>query len=118
MAHIRLTLLMASGARIGPGKAELLESVQASGSISAAARAMGMDYKRAWLLMDSLNRAFAIPAVERVTGGPGGGGAALTPFGKELLARCRRIEAAAARMAAADLESLELQAAPDPGPKV
>lgn len=118
MAHVRLTLTMASGARIGPGKAELLESVRASGSISAAARAMGMDYKRAWLLMDSLNRAFATPAVERVTGGPGGGGAVLTPFGEELLARYRRIEAAAARMAEADLEALEHQAAPDPGPKV
>jgi molybdate transport system regulatory protein len=55
---------MESGARIGPGKAALLESVVKSGSISAAARSMGMDYKRAWLLLDSLNRAFATPAVE------------------------------------------------------
>jgi molybdate transport system regulatory protein len=59
MAQLKLTLTMASGARIGPGKTALLEGVLASGSIAAAARSMGMDYKRAWLLMDSLNQAFA-----------------------------------------------------------
>ncbi len=118
MAHIRLTLTMNSGARIGLGKAELLESVQSSGSISAAARTMGMDYKRAWLLVDSINRAFAVPAVERVTGGTGGGGAVLTAFGRDLLARYRRLETLAAQMAADDLEALEQQAAPDAGPKV
>jgi molybdate transport system regulatory protein len=109
---------MASGARIGPGKAALLEGVRSSGSISAAARALGMDYKRAWLLVDSLNRAFATPAVERVTGDPGGGRAVLTPFGGDLLARYRRLEAAAMQSAAADLEALEEHAAPDPGPKI
>ena len=109
---------MNSGARIGPGKAELLESVRSTGSISAAARAMGMDYKRAWLLVDSLNRAFATPAAERATGGTGGGGAVLTPFGEELLARYRRLEATVARMAADDLDALERHAAPDPGPKI
>lgn len=118
MARLKLTLTMASGARIGPGKAALLESVRASGSISAAARAMGMDYKRAWLLVDSLNRAFETAVVERVTGGPGGGGAVLTPFGKDLLARYRRLEAAATKMAAADLKALEEHAVFDPGPKV
>lgn len=109
---------MDSGARIGPGKAELLESIRSSGSISAAARALGMDYKRAWLLVDSLNRAFSTPAVLRTAGGPGGGGATLTPFGEELLARYRRIEAAAGQMAADDLNALEAQAVSDPGPKV
>jgi molybdate transport system regulatory protein len=118
MARLKLTITMDSGARIGPGKAALLESVRESGSISAAARSMGMDYKRAWLLMDSLNRAFATPVVERVTGGAGGGGAVLTSFGKDLLTRYRKLEAKAARMAAADLEAIEGQAVPDPGPKV
>jgi len=118
MARLRLTLTLDSGARIGPGKAELLESVRASGSISAAARALGMDYKRAWLLLDSINRAFVSPAVERVTGGAGGGGAVLTPFGENLLARYRKLEAAAQRLAAADLKALEKQATPDSGPKV
>lgn len=109
---------MNSGARIGPGKAALLESLHATGSISAAARAMGMDYKRAWLLVDSLNRAFAIPVVERLTGGPGGGGAVLTVFGQDILARYRRLEAAAAQMAKSDLDALEQAASPDPGPKI
>ena len=118
MARLKLTLTMKSGARIGPGKAALLESVRSSGSISAAGRAMGMDYKRAWLLVDSLNRAFDTPVVERVTGGSGGGGAVLTPFGKDLLARYRKLEARAAKMAAADLEAIEEHAVPDPGPKV
>jgi molybdate transport system regulatory protein len=118
MARLKLTLVLGSGARIGPGKAALLESVRETGSISAAARAMGMDYKRAWLLIDSLNRAFDTPVVERTTGGAGGGGAYLTPFGEELLARYRRLEAAAAGLAAEDLDALERRALPDAGPKV
>jgi molybdate transport system regulatory protein len=118
MARLKLTLVLASGARIGPGKAALLESVRDTGSISAAARAMGMDYKRAWLLVDSLNRAFATPAVERTAGGPRGGGATLTAFGEELLARYRRLQGAAAELATDDLEALERRALPDAGPKV
>ncbi|MFY9641700.1 MAG: LysR family transcriptional regulator [Rhodomicrobium sp.] len=118
MARLKLTLLLDSGARIGPGKAALLESVRATGSISAAARSMGMDYKRAWLLIGSLNSAFLTPVVERTTGGAGGGGAALTAFGEDLLKRYRRLEAQAAKFAADDLEMLEREAAPDSGPKV
>jgi len=118
MARLKITLILESGARIGPGKAALLESVRATGSIAAAARAMGMDYKRAWLLVDSLNRAFATPTVERMAGGPRGGGATLTAFGEELLARYRRLQAAAAELAADDLAALERHALPDAGPKV
>lgn len=118
MARLKLSLVLASGARIGPGKIALLESVRATGSIAAAARAMAMDYKRAWLLIDSLNRAFSTPAVERTMGGPGGGGAVLTAFGEELLTRYRRLEAAAAELAADDLAALEARALPDAGPKV
>jgi len=118
MAHIKVTLVLNSGSRIGPGKAALLESIRETGSISAAARAMGMDYKRAWLLIDSLNRAFTLPAVERATGGTGGGGATLTALGSDLLARYRRLDAEAAQLAAADLETLERQARPDAVQKV
>lgn len=118
MARIKLTLLLDSGARIGPGKAALLESIKTTGSISAAARALGMDYKRAWLLLDSINRAFVTPAVERVTGGSGGGGAMLTLLGEDLLARYRKLEAASIKAAAGDLKALEKKASSDPGPKI
>lgn len=118
MARLKISLILESGARIGPGKAALLESVRDTGSISAAARAMGMDYKRAWTLIDSLNRAFDRPVVERATGGSGGGGATLTAFGAEVLAKYRRLEEAAAKLGASDLKALERHALPDPGPKV
>jgi molybdate transport system regulatory protein len=114
--HISITL--SSGARIGPGKARLLESIRDTGSISGAARAMGMDYKRAWLLLDTLDRAFDTPVLERKTGGPGGGGAALTAFGAELLERYRRMEAEARALAERDLAELERHALPSTGPKV
>jgi molybdate transport system regulatory protein len=71
------------------GKVELLQSVHSSGSISAGAQAI-TDYKRAWLLIDSLNRAFLVQVLERNTGGAGGAGAKLTPFGQESLGRVRR----------------------------
>lgn len=118
MAKLKLTILLNSGARIGPGKAALLESVRDTGSISAAARAMGMDYKRAWTLIDSLNCAFDTPVVERAVGGSGGGGAMLTALGADLLARYRRLESAATKVGATDLKALERQALPDAGPKV
>ena len=78
--------------RIGPGKIQLLEQIRESGSISAAGRAMDMSYKRAWDLVDEINRICRQPAVDRQTGGKNGGGAALTPFGESLVARYRKIE--------------------------
>src|SRR6185312_7177495 len=76
--------------RIGPGKIQLLENIRALGSISAAGRAMDMSYKRAWDLVDEINRICRRPAVERQTGGRNGGGAALTAFGVSLVAQCRQ----------------------------
>src|ERR1700761_5232186 len=92
--------------RIGPGKIALLENIQKFGSISAAGRAMDMSYKRAWDLVDEINRICRQAAVERQTGGKNGGGAALTPFGTSLVARYRKIERDAASAARKELAAL------------
>src|ERR1700692_2891551 len=83
--------------RIGPGKIQLLETIHACGSISAAGRAMDMSYMRAWDLVDEINRICKRAAVERQTGGKNGGGASLTPFGLSLVTRYRKIERFAER---------------------
>lgn len=80
---------------IGPGKIELLEAIQAHRSITAAAKALGMSYRRAWLLVDELNRSLKEPAVAAAAGGAGGGGTALTPMGLRILELYRGIEAKA-----------------------
>jgi molybdate transport system regulatory protein len=95
-----------SEGRIGPGKIQLLESIQSCGSISAAGRAMDMSYKRAWDLVDEINRICRHPAVERQTGGKNGGGAVLTPFGMSLVARYRKIERDAASAVRKELVAL------------
>jgi molybdate transport system regulatory protein len=118
MARVRVSIVSESGARIGPGKIKLLESIRDTGSISAAARDMGMSYKRAGLLLDSINRAFTEPVVTAAPGGAGGGGASLTAFGAAVLERCNRILSRAAANAVDDLASLARRAGPDAGPKV
>jgi molybdate transport system regulatory protein len=118
MARVRVSIVFESGARIGPGKAALLESIRDTGSISAAARDMGMSYKRAWMLLDSINQAFTEPVVTAAPGGAGGGGAVLTPFGAEVLERYRRILDHAANSAADDLTALARRARPEAGPKI
>jgi molybdate transport system regulatory protein len=118
MARVRVSIVFESGARIGPGKAKLLESIRNTGSISAAAREMGMSYKRAWLLLDSINQAFTEPVVTAAPGGAGGGGAVLTTFGTEVLERYRRIEKRATARAADDVAALARRARPDAGPKI
>ena len=118
MARVRVSIVFESGARIGPGKANLLESIRDTGSISAAAREMGMSYKRAWLLLDSMNQAFTELVVTAASGGAGGGGATLTPFGAEVLERYRRISNRAEAIAADDVTALKRSARPDAGPKV
>lgn len=118
MAVLKISIVFASGARLGPGKAQLLESIRDTGSISAAARDMGMSYKRAWLLLDSINQAFEHPSVAAATGGQRGGGAVLTAFGRELLERYRRIEVQARAGAGDDLAALDHTAKPVIGSKV
>lgn len=81
---------------MGPGKADLLEAIDRTGSISAAGRALGMSYRRAWLLVDAMNRCFADKLVETVLGGGPDRGARLSGNGRRVLAAYRAIEAAAA----------------------
>ena len=91
---------------IGPGKIRLLENVRDLGSISAAARAMKMSYRRAWLLIESLNGAFKSPVVVSAAGGKRGGGAVLTPAGARLVARYRGLERAAAKAGVRELRAV------------
>src|ERR1700732_3702266 len=93
--------------RIGPGKIQLLENIHACGSISPAGRAMNMSYKRAWDLVDEINRICRQAAVERQTGGKNGGGAVLTPFGVSLVSRYRKIERDAATAVRKELAALQ-----------
>lgn len=101
----RLRILLGADIAIGPGKADLLDALARTGSISAAAREMGMSYRRAWLLVDTMNSCFRRPMVETVTGGQGGGGACVTAFGLEVLARYRAMETRAAAAVASEMRA-------------
>jgi molybdate transport system regulatory protein len=107
MPSLSLRIDFDGDGRIGPGKIALLEQIAATGSISAAGRAMNMSYKRAWQLVDEMNGMFRGELVSAQTGGKNGGGTALTPLGTALVARFRAIERAAAGAAARDLAALQ-----------
>jgi molybdate transport system regulatory protein len=83
----KLRVMFGSEIAIGPGKAELLAAIAETGSISASAKRLGMSYRRAWLLVDTMNRCFREPLVASAAGGTGGGGAQVTNFGREVLDR-------------------------------
>ncbi len=108
----RLRVVLAPGVAIGPGKADLLEGIRDTGSISAAGRRMKMSYKRAWQLVETLNRTFTTPLVETSTGGRAGGGTVLTPLGEEVLARYRSMEARTNAAVAGDMEALAREVRP------
>lgn len=109
MVAARLTLRVDFGKdwAIGPGKIRLLEAIRDAGSITQAGIALGMSYRRAWLLVDDMNNCFREPVVAAQKGGTHGGGAALTPFGKRLIDQYRAIEAEAHSATAARLHELE-----------
>ena len=111
---LQLRLLFGKAIALGPGKAELLQRIGETGSISAAARQMGMSYRRAWLLVDTMNQCFASPLVETATGGKGGGGASLTQLGRDVLTRYYRMQALAEAAAADELAELAQCLAPAP----
>lgn len=108
-----IRILFGASTSLGPGKIALLEAIARCGSISGAAREMSMSYRRAWLLVEAMNQAFKQPMVQAAVGGKRGGGAAITPFGQDLLARYRQIEAKAAKAVSSDLAALQKLLGPD-----
>lgn len=109
MSRIRLRAFLGSGHSLGPGKIQLLEAVQEHGSISAAARSMGMAYRHAWDLLDDMNCCFRQPVTEGTKGGRSGGGAIVTPFGEEVIRRFRNMERKAKKAMASNLAALEAE---------
>ena len=114
---IKLQLACGEEWALGPGKADLLEAIERCGSISAAGRAMGMSYRRAWLLVDTMNRCWTAPLVDATPGGGGGKGARLTPCGRDMLAAYRALEANLATASAQDpaLRTLASHLLAEPG---
>ena len=108
---ITLRLILGPDTMLGRGKAELLSGIRDTGSIAAAGRRMGMSYKRAWYLIDTLNGYFGTPLVSSTKGGRGGGGAALTETGEAVLALVLSIQHKAEAAAEADLRALATLAA-------
>ncbi len=104
--QFRLRVSKGDDIAVGPGKIDLLEAIARSGSITAAARELGMSYRRAWLLVDTMNRCFRQPVVEAETGGKRGGGARLTRSGEEVVRRYRHAEQHAARAGREDLRAI------------
>jgi molybdate transport system regulatory protein len=102
----RLRITAGDAIAVGPGKVALLEAVAETGSITAAAKSLDMSYRRAWLLLDELNRSLLKPAVDSAKGGQNGGGSIVTAEGRKLILLYRRIEANAAQSCQADIKSL------------
>ncbi|GGH89505.1 winged helix-turn-helix domain-containing protein [Pseudomonas fluvialis] len=90
---LKVRLMLGDEIAMGPGKADLLEAIEREGSISAAARALGMSYRRAWLLVETMNRCFSQPLVQALAGGRQGGGAQLSDEGRQVLQRYRQLQA-------------------------
>jgi molybdate transport system regulatory protein len=118
MATLSLRIDFPGAESVGPGKIRLLELVKETGSIAAAGRAMDMSYRRAWLLIDALNRTFRVPVVATKLGGSGGGGAELTRFGAELIAHYRDMETVAHAALRPHLAALEQSLAAEQPPHV
>lgn len=117
-AHVRIDFSVHCA--LGPGKVALLEGIERSGSLSAAARGLGMSYRRGWLLLHSINTGFSEPAVMLSAGGKDGGGARLTAFGRNLVTRYREFEAAVDALAArqfGDLQPSTQSTATDTAPR-
>jgi molybdate transport system regulatory protein len=102
-AKPQIRIMFRKAIAMGPGKADLLQAIERTGSISAAARSLGMSYRRAWLLVDTMNQCFKTPVVETLTGGQRGGGARITDLGHDVLTRYLAMDAKAAASVRRDL---------------
>ena len=107
---VRFRVDFTAACSLGPGKIDLLESIQRTGSLRQAAQALGMSYRRAWLLLDGLNRSFSEAASTASVGGHGGGGVTLTPFGLEIIRCYRAAEQAIQSVAHQQLEPIAAKA--------
>jgi molybdate transport system regulatory protein len=112
---LKIQLYCGDEIAMGPGKADLLEAIRSEGSISAAGRAMGMSYRRAWLLVDAMNRCWLQPLVETSPGSAHGGGARVSTFGENVLDRYRALQAAIDKAAdCGDFVALQDAILPEP----
>jgi molybdate transport system regulatory protein len=98
--QLRIRVDLAPGCSVGPGKISLLEAIEREGSLSVAARCMGLSYRRAWNLLTDLNQSFVEPVAATAVGGNRGGGASVTEFGRSLIVAFRVLERSAQRVAA------------------
>lgn len=112
---IKIQIYCGEEIAMGPGKADLLDAIAKEGSISAAGRALGMSYRRTWLLVDAMNRCWDQPVVETAAGGSHGGGARVTELGQGILAHYRALQAGAERLEhSADWQALHAALRPEP----
>ncbi|MCZ8131259.1 MAG: LysR family transcriptional regulator [Steroidobacteraceae bacterium] len=109
--HVRLRIDLGPACSIGPGKVALLEAVDRGGSLSGAARDLGMSYRRAWLLLEEANASFDEPLTRSSVGGAGGGGVELTEFGRALVTTYREFERSVDALGAKHFRSLAARAA-------
>ena len=113
---IKIQLYCGDEIAMGPGKADLLDAIISAGSISGAARAMGLSYRRAWLLVDTMNRCWQLPLVATVAGGSSDHGAQVTTLGLTVLSTYRSLQIKAAAASRIDTQKLELALLPLPHP--
>lgn len=106
VVRFRLRITAGDVIAIGPGKIALLEAIDETGSLTAGAKRLDMSYRRAWMLLDELNRSLKRPAVSSAKGGLEGGGSELTDVGRQLIALYRGIEATAAAACDADIRQI------------
>ena len=104
--HFRLRITKGDAIALGPGKIDLLQAIEAAGSLTAAARSLNMSYRRAWLLVDTMNRCFREPVVKTAAGGVRGGGTVLTDVGRDVVRRYRHVESVALRTGKRDLDAI------------